>query len=237
MKTKNTKLKNTVKKIKTKTVDSKAASVTSRAIRSDIQNTSQSFTKSKTNRNFIIIFLLLLAFGIYYLLRNQLVVAVVGNKPIFRFEVINELEQAYGKDLIESLVAKKLILAEANKNNLISDDQIDSQIQDIKDSLASENKVFEDELLKENLTLEKLRESILLQNSVEKLLEGAYDVSQEEISEYYDNNKQFYGDDLELEDLSPTIENELKQQKYQEELKKLIDRLKDEYQVKYFFSY
>lgn len=202
------------------------------------QDTQTNTSKKSSKKIFKLIISSAIVILIYFLVRNYLIVAIVGNKPITRFEMITELEKTSGKQVLENIVIKNLIIKEANKRNIIvSDDTINKEIQAIKDNLTQNNAVLEDVMKSENITMNQLKDNIVLQKYTQELLKDSITVTDQEISDYFDQNKDFFEAGSKLEDLSADIKNQIQQEKYQEEFTKLIEQLKTQYDIKYFITY
>ena len=112
-----------------------------------------------------IVLLVLLA----VLFRNLFVAAMVNNHPISRLAVISELEKQGGKQTLESLITKSLIVQEADKRHIeISQKDIDGEIKKIQNNLASQGQTLEQVLQLQNMTKDQLVEQIKLQKIIEK---------------------------------------------------------------------
>jgi foldase protein PrsA len=192
----------------------------------------------KRKKTFSVFIVLLLLGFIYYLLRNQLIVAIVGKTPVTRFEIISEMERTSGKQTLDAVIMKKLIFNKAKQDSLnISQNDIDAEIKNIKDNLEERGSSFDEALISQNMTLEQLKETIELQKILEKLLSDKNTVTDEEIAAFYDENKDLFEAGAKIEDLKDTIRTQLQDQKSQESFNKLIEELKAEQGIRYFFSY
>lgn len=115
--------------------------------------------------------LVLIALFALYLAKDQLIVAVVNGQPIFRWTVINKLEDQGGRQTVDSLITEKLVrqaLREANVQ--VSREEVDAAVAEIEARLVSQGMTLDQALAQEGLTRQKLEDDIMLQKSAEKLV-------------------------------------------------------------------
>ena len=128
------------------------------------------FTFSK--RNIIIVSLLLLLgvlIGLKYKYRNEFIVARVNGKAVTRIELWKALEQDGGSQVLDTLITKKLIMEEAEKQGVVVTQQdINLEIQNIENTLLTQGSTLEQALTSQKLSIEQLNEQIKFQ----KILEG-----------------------------------------------------------------
>ncbi|MEN3046435.1 MAG: peptidylprolyl isomerase [Candidatus Hydrothermales bacterium] len=157
------------------------------------------------------IILCLLIFSYKDLLYRDRVIAVVDKRPIFESEVLEALkffkllkpelkeeeERELKKKILESLIENELILIEAKKDTTIKveSEEISSYLEDEINRLKREmgESVFADELKKENLTEETLKEkyfeqverNLYIQKYIAKYIAPKIEISPKEIEEFY----------------------------------------------------
>lgn len=196
------------------------------------------FVKRELRRNLVLVLaLLLLGLGaLVYNNRSLFVVATVNGKPIFRWQVIKLLEKQMGESALNSLVEKHLIENEAKaKNVTVSDDEVNSKAQTIKDNVTQQGMTFADWLESNGLTekefLEQLKNLVL----VEKLLQDKITVTDEEVTQFVEMYKESgLTDDEEGKTLA---KEQLKQQKLGTEYTLLMEGLKKAQSVNILVKY
>jgi foldase protein PrsA len=186
----------------------------------------------------IAFFLILVVIGILYLSKGLFIAATVNGKPIFRYQIIRQLEKESGKRVLENSIVKELILQAAKSNNYaVSDSEIDKQIEDIRKNLEQGGTNLDDALKMEGQTMESLRDALKLQRLAEMLVEDKTFVSEEEIEKYFNENKQSFGEDTKYEAVKDQISSQLKSQKFQTEIEKFLTDLRNKYKIIYFVNY
>ena len=83
----------------------------------------------------------------------------------------------------------------------------------------------------------KLVEQITIQKSVEAILCQKINISDEDISKYFEENKELLQKDAKLEDVREDIRKQLFQQKLNEEYTKWIAELKGKAKILYFVNF
>lgn len=147
-----------------------------------------------------------------FLVKTQLLVAMVNGKPITRFAVIAELERQSGKKALDSLVTKTIIEQEAGKKNIvISAAEVDAEIKKIEKSLSGQGTKLSDALAQQGMTVAVLKEQIVLQKKLEKLVGPVPKPSQKEIDTFIKNNESSMGPEGVTKEMRTQIEDKLKQ--------------------------
>lgn len=197
-----------------------------------------SFSKNKNTRKFVIStsFLILLAVGFFT--KSFFFAALVNGVPITRFKLISELEKTLGGDVLENLINERLIVQEArNKGITVEEAEVQSEMEKIRLAVESQGNSLEDVLGVQNQTIEDLEENIRVQKIVEKLLADKVDVTDEEIKEYFESNKEYLGGDMLYDDVKEDLKDQLKNQKLSTEYASFIEELKSESDIKYFVNF
>lgn len=163
-----------------------------------------------------------------------LVPAIVGGRPITRFEIWNRLEATYGAQALDDMVNEvTLDRAIAQSGVTIAQADIDAQM----DSL---NKQFEslgglDEALKQRgLTRAELEKQVRTQLSVEKILADKVAVSDEEVQAEFDENKDTVYKDQEFDTVKENIRTTLKDGKLREAFLTWFAEVKAQAKIKNF---
>lgn len=166
------------------------------------------------------------------------VAATVNGSPISRLSVIQELEKQGGKQALESLIDKKLIETELNKQNItVTKEEVDGEIKKIEEQVASQGGTLDQALTMQGMTREKLIEQITIQKKLEKLLTDKIAVTEAEIDTYLKDSKATPPKDVKMEDFRKQISDQLKQQKFQQEAQKWVSDLTTNAKIKYYVNY
>jgi len=187
--------------------------------------------KDKRVKKILIILVVLIAL---YLGRSLIFAAWAGNRPVFRFSLIRELEKQGGGSVLDSLIEKSLISQAAKKANVgISDDTVNLELVNIEELVKKQGISLEEALAARGQTKKDLLEQIKLQKVIEQILKDKIVVTEEEIKEYYDTNK--------IKEVLDTakegIKNSLIQSKLRTEYTKWITELKEKAKIFYFVKY
>jgi len=159
-----------------------------------------------------------------YFKKSWFVVAWVNSRPITRFEFNHQLEQQYGKKVLESLINQKLINQEAKKQKInITDEQIQESIEKIEESLSGQISL-DDALKAQGITREQLNSDMKLQLTIEKLVSQGIEISDEEIAGYFKENKELFTATEEGKQKEEAINN-LRQQKINEKFQGWLENL------------
>ena len=129
---------------------------------------------------------------------------------------------------MSDLVAIELCRQEGVAQGItVSEQEVDAKVNPIKDKLKTPEK-FQQYLKEKNFTNEKeLRERIKMILLRDKLLEKAYPVTDEQIKEYYEKNKEKLGKSL--EEARPEISEKLQERNK----RKNVDDWNTQLQTKY----
>ena len=173
-----------------------------------------------------------------YLSKSLIFAAWVNTRPIFRWSLVRELEKQGGQSVINSLVEKSLIFQEAAKSKVrITDEDINNELKRIEELVKSQGLSLEEALSFRGQNKNDLREQIRLQKIVEKLLSSKISISDEEIKNFFQENKSLFEKDATLEKVKDQVKGQLFQVKLNEEYRKWIEELKAKAKIFYFVKY
>lgn len=182
----------------------------------------------------IIVILIVIAF----FLKGLFIVALVNGQPITRLSVIRELEKQGGRQTISSLVNQALILQEAKKKNVVvSQKEIDDSVKEVEDSLKTQGQNLDTALAAQGLTRGDFLMQLKLRNLVEKLLEQQIKVTDQEISDYIEENKETLPTDVSEDEMKKGIREQLEQQKMATKSQEWIENLNKNAKINYFVNY
>lgn len=192
--------------------------------------------KIKINRTSPILLLpiIILAFLLYFY-KGLFIAAMVNGQPIWRITLTRELEKQGGKKTLDSLITKALVLQEAQKQKVvISDEEINQAVKQLEDNLSKQGQNFDQLLSLQGITRNEFKEEIKLQKIVEKIVGKDIKVSDEEISQYFEKNKDSLPKDKKLEDLKDEIKNQLEKDKLSSKVQSWIQSLRESAKINYF---
>jgi hypothetical protein len=180
------------------------------------------------NKKVIFVLLLLVGvLGLMFLGRSWIMAATVNGKPIYRHQLISRLEKDYGKQAMDNMIREELLKQAAKSKNItVTQADVDNEFKKIDESLKSQGTSLNDALKQQNLTKEDVTESIRMQILAAKLVADRTKVSEAEIKQYKEQNKEFLPKDQSEEEINKTIVDYLRQQKEAQEIDKLINELK-----------
>ncbi len=173
-----------------------------------------------------------------YLSFKTFVVATINGVPITRFEVIKLLERQGGEQALDNLITRRLILQEAkNKGLSMSQPEIDEKLSKLNTYLEGQGTNLDTALEFQKQTKEELIADITVQGLVEKILQEDLSVSDEEISSYFKENRDFYAADATLADSSQQIREQLKSDKLTAKFQEWLDKARSEASIRRFLNY
>lgn len=163
-------------------------------------------------KNILLIVLLILAV-LFWVFKGWFIAAMVNGQPISRWQLNSQLENKFGKQVLDGLINERLILSAAKQKGIfITANEIDSRIKQIEERLKGS--ITLDEALKaQGLTKDDLRKQIEIQISIEKLFDKESTVSSQEIDDYFARNKEAYKSATDEAAVKKEIEGIIRQQK------------------------
>jgi hypothetical protein len=205
------------------------------------KKTDQSFNKkielSKTIKPKKILWpiIILIVLLILWFLKDQLIVATINGKPITRFQVIKELEQQGASQILESLITRELVDQAVKEAGVeVDEEAVAAQMAEIEESLTAQGQNLDDILAMQNLTRADVEKDISLNLQVDQILADEIQVSEEEVLEYFETNKEFLGEDLDFEEMREQIEAQVIQEKRTEAQQEWLETIREEANIRYF---
>ena len=190
------------------------------------------------NKKFKTLGIIILIGTFLVLAKSLFVAALVNGWPVSRIAVIKALEKQGGSDVLNTLVERSLIFQEARRVGVkISDDVINTQITSIEEILKGQNLTLEEALAARGQTREDLLDQIRIQKTVEAILSQKINISEEDISKYFEENKELLEKGAKLEDVKEDIRGQLSQQKLNAEYTKWVEELKAKSKILYFVNF
>lgn len=194
-------------------------------------------SKLKQPKVFIPLIVIILAVLVFSF-KGLFVAALVNGEPITRIAVLSELEKQGGKQALASLVNQALILQEARKKNVqVSQAEIDKAVKQIEDSLKTQGQNLDTALAIQGMTKQDFQMQLKLRNLVEKLLADKIAVTDKEIAEYIEKNKDTFPTNLKEPEIKKSVEQQLKQQKLASSSQAWLQELNKNAKINYFVNY
>lgn len=136
------------------------------------------------------------------------VVAKVGDMTITKSEFYDELVKQNGAQVLDVLVADKIMQAEVKKQTIeISDEEIEEDFEEMKDFYGSEEDLNK-ELETYGLTIEDVKDNIKSNLQIERLLEPYIDITDEEMAKHFEENKASFGNEEQVKASHILVETE-----------------------------
>lgn len=184
--------------------------------------------RGKTSRVFFAIaVIVLIAAAVYFAAQkwgNVFVVASVNGQPLTRLQLWQRLEKRAGQQTLDEMINEALVEQEAVKKNLtVSQKEIDTKVADLEKRFKGKDGLNQ-MLSLQGMTRDDLVSQIKLQVLVEKMV-PQQKVSEAEINDYYEKNKETYGEEL-TADVKSQIKNQLLQEKTSKAFSDWFDKLK-----------
>src|SRR3989344_424423 len=195
--------------------------------------------RSVLQRKSVILALVILAIlGALYYFKGIFIAAIVNGSPISRWSIISELEKRSGQQALDALVTKKLIDTEAAKKGIVvSQADVDKEIQTLEARITKQGGTLALALSQQGLTEAQLREQILLQKELEKILSDVTAVYDDEVTEYLAKSKTPAPTGVSDADFKTQIKEQLQSQKFGTEADKWITDAKAKANITYFVDY
>jgi len=186
----------------------------------------------------VILIAVIIALGVSaYIYKGLFIAATVNGSPISRLAVIQKLEKASGKNLLDSLITEKLVQKEADaKKIIVSNDEVNGEIKKIEDQILTQGSTLEAALSAQGMSTDDLKKQIIFQKKVEKLVADKINVTDEEVAQYINDNAISIPKEQEAA-ANDQIKNELRNQKLNKEAEALITALKSQAKIRYFVNY
>lgn len=175
---------------------------------------------------------------ILYFYKGFFVAATINGVPITRWSIISQLEKTAGKQTLDSLVTKELVLQEANKRKIVvSDQEINQEMSKIEENVKRQGGNFEELLKAQGMNREDLKDQVKLQKLVDKMFTNQIKVSEQEVDQFMTENQESLPETTDEAALRVSITQQLRQQKLSQRIQELIDNLKKAAKINYFITY
>src|SRR3989344_1489754 len=172
-----------------------------------------------------------------YVYKGLFIVATVNGSPISRFAVIDKLEKASGKQVLESLITEKLIRNELDKQKVIvTGDEISADLKKIEGQVVAQGGTLAQALMLHGMTQKNLEDQISLNLRVEKLLADKIKVEDSEVIQYIKDNKVVIPKGQEAQ-YNDQVRNELKSDKLYQASQEWVSSIRSGASINFFVNY
>ena len=159
-----------------------------------------------------VLFVAVIVLGALFLMQPQRdqVVATVNGVPIMKEELFEAMYVQGGREILEQLVTRQLIVQEGKAAGIsVSDQELDQEIKKIIDESFQGNEDNLQEALDHyGITLASFREDARLNLLVRKIALSQIDPSEEDIRQYFEQNSQLFGQQERVEARHILVETE-----------------------------
>jgi len=184
----------------------------------------------------IITVIVVVILALLFIFKSLFIVAIVNGRPIYRFSVLKELEKQGGKQTLNTIITKTIILQEGKKRKIvINQKDIDAEVQKVEVNVANQGLTLDAALEQAGMKKSDLINEIKVQLIAQKLA-GEIKVTEKEIEDYITTQKtQLTKGAQEITKDEAT--QALKQQKLQQKIQEIVSELKNKAKIIYFLNY
>jgi len=176
--------------------------------------------------------------ALLYTFRGLFLAALVNGEPITRLSIVKESEKQGGKQILDNLVTRTLILQEAKKQNVtIPQGDIDKEIKKLETEFSQQGQKLTDLLSSRGMTRGDLEDQIRPRLIIEKILGKEVAVTDKEVADYLEKNKELIPEGASSTDTQTNVKEQLRQQKINEKFQPWVENLKKNSKINYFVSY
>ncbi|MDV7766405.1 peptidylprolyl isomerase [Peribacillus sp. CSMR9] len=149
--------------------------------------------------------------------KNKTMASIDGEK-ISKDELYDALVAEYGADTLDLLITNKLVELEAEKEGIkIKDEEIQKEIDTMAESYGDE-KSLKEQLEASGSSMEALKNDIVVYLQTKKLIEPRITVTDDEISTYFEDNKDTFAQAEQVEASHILVEDEKTAKKVEKEI-------------------
>ncbi len=144
--------------------------------------------------------------------------ATVNGVEVSRLSVIQELEKQAGKNILDTMITKKLIETEIKKQKIVvAPSEIDAEVKKVEEQIAAQGGTLEQALEEQGMTMADLRDQLLINQQLEQVLADKIAVTDEEVNQFLAQGQAFLPEGTSSEDQKNQAREQLKQQKFSQE--------------------
>jgi foldase protein PrsA len=136
------------------------------------------------------------------------VVAKVGSKSISKEDLYTTLVDQYGEAALDTLIAEKIVELESKEKEItVKKSEMEEELQTIQDSYGDEE-AFIEALASSGASLDSVKENIKTYLLTEKLLQDRISISDDQVKEYFEENKDSFAQEEQVEASHILVEDE-----------------------------
>jgi foldase protein PrsA len=136
------------------------------------------------------------------------VVAKVGSESISKDDLYTMMVDQYGEAALNTLIADKIVELESDEQEIkVSDKEIEKELQKLQESYEDEE-AFNQALTSSGSSLESVKDNIKSYLLTQKLLKERVTVSDDQIKEYFEANKESFAQQEQVEASHILVEDE-----------------------------
>ncbi|MDM5292048.1 peptidylprolyl isomerase [Peribacillus simplex] len=160
----------------------------------------------------------IMAFAMISSTEKNKTMASIDGKKISKDELYDALVAEYGADTLDLLITNKLVELEAEKEGIkIKDEEIQKEIDTMAESYGDE-KSLKEQLEASGSSMEALKNDIVVYLQTKKLIEPRITVTDDEISTYFEDNKDTFAQAEQVEASHILVEDEKTAKKVEKEI-------------------
>ncbi|HET9947013.1 MAG TPA: SurA N-terminal domain-containing protein [Patescibacteria group bacterium] len=179
----------------------------------------------------------LIAIVLVYLLRSWFVVASVNGQFVFRPAFEAQLEKQAGKQTLDTMITQMLVEQYAAKKGVeVSQSEVDTETKTINAQLAKQGQTLDEALAARGMSKSDFDEQIKLQKLMQKLLGNDIKVSDKDVQDYIDKNKDSLPAGESDAQIQATVRQQLAQQKLSTQAQALVQKLQAQAHISYFIN-
>jgi len=179
----------------------------------------------------IITVIVVVILALLFIFKSLFIVAIVNGRPIYRFSVLKELEKQGGKQTLNTIITKTIILQEGKKRKIvINQKDIDAEVQKVEVNVANQGLTLDAALEQAGMKKSDLINEIKVQLIAQRLA-GNITVSDKEAEDYIAKQ------DSSQEITKAQATQAVKQQKLQEKIQEVVSQLRSQAKIIYFLQY
>lgn len=161
-------------------------------------------------------------------------VAKVNGRYISRIKYLKNAEKQVGKQILDRMITESLIEQEAAKKGVnIDKKEIDDEIAKIEEKIKAQGQTLEAALATEGMTKEDLENQLRIQKMVDKLSDPKKEITEKEIAEFLDKNKDQLPKGMTKDELNKAAKEQLEQQTKTEAANTWFAKIKEEAKIIY----
>jgi foldase protein PrsA len=199
----------------------------------------EEITLPKVNKKVVFAVLLAIILGLSaYFMRNLVVAATINGRPIFRYQVLQRLEEQHGKQMMEALINEALLMQEADKKNItVTQNDINAELKKIEETLSKQGIKLETALTAQNMTKAGLERNVRLQLLAKKIVEKDIKITQKQIDDYTKENKESFPATMKPAEVKEQVKQFLTEQETGKKIQEILAAVKKDAKIKEFVKY